>query len=113
MSNYRRGANKERQAIQKLEKTLDNCTYVVRAAGSHSEFDIIASDAIWLYFVQVKSTKTDPKTLLSLITMHIKDIDYMHKCKLPPMALKEMWIYKFRKQPIIVNVLPEEQYRRI
>ena len=111
MTNYNRGAAKERDVIKKLLK--DGCSYAARIAGSHSEFDVIGGDSEFIYFVQAKSTKNMPVKPLSLITKYWNDLSAMSNVELAPNALKEMWVYPFRRGPIKINVFPVEFYRRI
>lgn len=111
MSNYSRGASKERDTIAKLLKT--GCSYAARIAGSHSEFDVIGGDQVYTYFVQAKSTKSLPLKPLSIITKYWKDLEAMSAVKLSKNCLKEMWIYPFRKGPLKINVFPVEQYERV
>lgn len=112
MSNYSRGAAQERKTLDKLLK--NGCSYAVRAAGSHSEFDIIASDETYNYFVQVKSTRSPPKKPLSFVTKYQQDIDSIAKLCFNNNSLKELWVYIHRKhEPIKIGILPVEKYLRL
>lgn len=111
MSNYARGAAKERDTIAKLRKM--GCVYAARIAGSHSEFDVIGSDNKFVYFVQAKSTKVLPIKPLSIIMKYWKDIEAISKLELTILSLKEVWVYGYRKGPLKINVFPVEFYRRV
>lgn len=111
MSNYAKGAAKERSVISKLIET--GCSYAARIAGSHSEFDVIGGDNKYVYFVQSKSTKTLPVKPLSIVMKYWKDIDAISKLNLSTNSLREVWVYAYRKGPIKINVFPVEFYRRV
>lgn len=109
MSNYSKGAAKERDTISRLTK--EGCNYAARIAGSHSEFDVIGGDSTYTYFVQAKSTINLPVKPLSIIIKYWKDIEAMSKVALAKNSLKELWVYPFRKGPMKINVFPVEIYR--
>lgn len=55
MTNYKKGANRERQVMALLQK---EGYLVCRAAGSHGAADLIAIKAGTIYLIQVKRTKS-------------------------------------------------------
>lgn len=112
MSNYSRGAAQERKAMQKLIKS--GCSYAMRVAGSHSEFDVVAADKDYTYFVQVKSTKKPPVGIVSLLKAYSKDLDNMVKVELNNSSPKELWVFLYKKhEPVKINVFPVEKYTRV
>lgn len=112
MTNYNKGAIKERQTMLIL-KNKHSCTYVARVAGSHSEFDIIGISGDHIHLVQVKSTKNMPVKLLSILTRYKKDLEQIDTLALDENALKELWVFPPRKDCIKINVFPTEKYKRI
>lgn len=112
MSNYQKGAAKERTTINKL---IDmGCSYACRVAGSHSEFDVIGSYEQYTVYVQVKSTLNMPKKILSVLKKYSKDWIAMYNVHLTPTSLKELWIYKSRARvPTKIGIVDVQFYTRI
>lgn len=112
MSNYQKGAAKERATIAKL--LARGCTYARRIAGSRSEFDVVACDDPYTLYIQVKSTVNLPKKILSIVNKYSADINAMDAVHLTKTSLKEMWIYKARaRNPIKIGILDVQFYQRV
>ena len=92
VTNYRRGYLIERKAKKILE---DAGYFVVRTAGSHSLFDIIAIDKVQIRLIQLKRVKGKYYSFK-------KEIEEIKLFKnMPINASKELWIYldKLKDRP--------------
>lgn len=83
--NYRRGYVIERKVVNEFR---DKGLFATRSAGSHSLFDVIALDKVYIYLIQLKRVKNkgysfskDVKTITNF-TEH------------PNNVKKELWIYR-------------------
>jgi hypothetical protein len=79
-SNYRKGRRMEYAA----KKILEAGGYtVIRAAGSHGPFDLVAVDWSGVILIQVKADCKISK----------QELDKMSKIGAPPNAAKQIWTY--------------------
>jgi Holliday junction resolvase len=88
MTNYRKGYNFERECKELLEK---EGYFVVRSAGSHSPFDLVAFNENETLLLQLKRAKKI--YLNSLVTLFKRDLienklEYLTK---PQKARVEVW----------------------
>lgn len=112
MSNYKRGAAKERATLSKLAEM--GCSYVCRVAGSRTEFDVVASNDTHTLYVQVKSTATMPKKTMSIYNRYLKDISAIDNVELNADSLKELWVYPKRaRKPYKMGIVNVQFYQRI
>lgn len=112
MSNYKRGAAKERTTLDKLVEM--GCSYVCRVAGSRTEFDVVASNDTHTLYVQVKSTASMPKKIMSIYNRYHKDIDAMDGVLLNADSLKELWVYPKRaRQAYKMGIVNVQFYQRV
>ena len=103
MSNYSKGAEKERQ----LRKQLEEQGYkVVRAAGSKGGstnagdhgIDLIAVGKGKMRIIQVKSTKREPKSLDAVINRYKDDILKLKALDINEAdTTRELWMWVHRK----------------
>lgn len=112
MSNYQKGAAKERTTINKLIKM--GCSYACRVAGSRSEFDVIGAWNPYTLYVQVKSTQSMPKKILSILRKYEKDWRAMDEVHLAKKSCKELWIYQTHaRNPIKIGIVDVQFYSRV
>ena len=78
MSNYRKGANAEREAVKMLESMGYDC---VRSAGSKGLWDIVAIYLTHIRLIQVKTEGAMTPVELEKIKLY----------NAPPFATKEVW----------------------
>lgn len=83
--NYQKGVRAERLLKQQLEAIG---YLVIRAAGSHSAFDLVGAHKTsgTVRFIQVKATKTSPQALLR------KFIDTVPLGYWPDSYSQELWV---------------------
>lgn len=90
------------------------CTYACRVAGSRSEFDVLGSWNPFTLYVQVKSTISLPKKILSILNKYQKDWKAMDSVRLAKRSLKELWVYKpHARHPIKIGIVDVQFYIRV
>lgn len=86
-TNYERGVEIERKAIQQLEQV----GYIaLRSAGSHSSFDVVAINPNGIRLIQCKREK-DKLGKWDLLLEQLSEI------KVPFNATKELWVWVDRE----------------
>jgi len=87
MTNYRRGYDAERKAKEKLE---GEGYYVMRSAGSHGQFDLIAIGSMEVLAIQVKRSKVNK--------IHYPEMDELKFWIFPPIVHKQFWVWLDRQR---------------
>jgi len=86
-TNYKRGVEIERKAIEQLEQV----GYIaMRTAGSHGHFDVIAVNQNGVRFIQCKREKEKLGNWDLLI-------EQLREIKVPMNATKELWVWVDRE----------------
>lgn len=95
MSNYRRG-----YAIElKAKEILEGAGFlVVRAAGSHGPFDLVAIGEKEVKLVQVKRTKGNPESVAARVLRELRGIGA------PPFVSVEVWVWVERRGFCVFHV---------
>jgi Holliday junction resolvase len=88
---YSKGARIERKAIEKLQRCSN---LVIRSAGSHSPFDVIAIDGNEVRLIQLKACK---KFYPNILDSAVKEVRQGLKFKLPENCKAEVWIHEDKK----------------
>jgi len=87
VTNYQRGYQVELQAKAEL---IMNGFQVIRATGSQSPADLVATSAETVRFIQVKRTKSRVNSQLKIGIREIKTL------VVPIWATREVWVWKDR-----------------
>jgi hypothetical protein len=91
-ANYIRGRAIEYRGKKELEQAG---YYVVRSAGSHSAFDLVAWNDQEILFIQCKREKKSAKNPKK--KKYKRDLIQIDTIKIPPNGRKEFWIWRDRK----------------
>jgi Holliday junction resolvase len=95
MTNYRNGVRLEYKAMHELEK---DGWYVIRAAGSHGIFDLVAFGKDEdLRLIQIKKTKRKNADIDMQFKNELKqmaEFNDMHRYDLPKKTWLELWVWK-------------------
>ncbi len=94
MTQYRRGVGREYAARDKL--LADGYPVVIRSAGSHSQFDLVALGRTNIKLVQVKSVRRQH------LPSFEADLEAMRAVTVPDCAIVELWIWHAPKREWIV-----------
>ena len=90
MTNYRRGTEKERQAMKELERVGYTA---MRTAGSHGPFDVIAVAPQGIRLIQIGRVKKG-----NSYTGKLREaIEEIQDIPTPTGASKEVWIWRDHK----------------
>ena len=106
-SNYVKGARIERKALDQLEK---DGYLVVRSAGSHSPFDIVAIGMGEVRLIQLKACKKFYQNILDSAMTEVRK-GYM-KLTIPGFCKAEVWICEDRKGFAKYEIF-KDTYRKI
>lgn len=113
-SNYVKGARVERKALDQLEK---DGYLVIRSAGSHSPFDIVAIGKEEIRLIQLKACKKFYQNILESAIKEIRKCPGPHSLSgkdlvLPSNTVAEVWINEDRKDFVKYQIL-KDTYRKI
>ena len=92
MTNYRNGARIEYKAKAELEK---DGYYVIRSAGSHGVFDLVAIGFGKLRLIQLKRTRSKKPNIDKLFKKDMQLIyDFCARHTCPENTDFELWVWK-------------------
>jgi Holliday junction resolvase len=91
MTNYTSGARIEYKAMHELEK---EGYLVIRAAGSHGAFDLVALGRNRVRLIQCKKTNSRKKDISRAYMKDIKQMEDARNGRELPICTMELWVWR-------------------